>query len=151
MTTSTRYRIERDILIEAPVEVVWRTVTEPSQITQWFAAEVELDVEPGARGHLGFGDQGGPVLVETVEPPTRFSFWWNHPTGAELERGNAVLVEFTLASEGVGHTRLRVTETGLDPLAAWADADKERYAEEHTEGWGDFLGRLARLFVAQPA
>lgn len=146
--TTTRYRIERDILIEAPVEVVWRTVTEPSQITQWFAAEVELVAEPGARGYLGFGDEGGPVLVETVEPPTRFSFWWNHPTGAELEPGNAVLVEFTLASEGGGHTRLRVTETGLDPLA-WPDADKDRYAEEHNHGWGHFLGQLAQLLAPQ--
>lgn len=147
--TTTRYQIERDILIEAPIEMVWRTVTEPSQITLWFAPEVELEVvEPGARGYMGFGDQGGPVLVETVEPPTRFSFWWNHPTGAELEPGNAVLVEFTLVDEG-GHTRLRVTETGLDPLA-WPDADKERYADEHNEGWGDFIGRLARLF-APPA
>ena len=27
--STTEYEIERDILIEAPVEVVWRTVTEP--------------------------------------------------------------------------------------------------------------------------
>lgn len=144
---TTRYRIERDILIEAPVEVVWRTVTEPSQITQWFAAEVELEVLPGSRGYMGFGDQGGPVLVETVEPPTRFSFWWNHPTGAELEPGNAVLVEFTLVDEG-GHTRLQVTETGLDPLA-WPDADKDRYTEEHNQGWGHFLGQLAELLASR--
>lgn len=145
---TTRYQIEREILIEAPVEVVWRTVTEPSQITQWFAPEVELEVAPGARGYMGFGDQGGPVLVETVEPPTRFSFWWNHPTGAELEPGNAVLVEFALVSEGASQTRLRVTETNLEPLA-WSDAEKQRYADEHTEGWADFIGRLARLFAPQ--
>lgn len=147
--TTTRYQIERDILIEAPAEVVWHTITEPTQIAQWFAAEVDLVAEPGARGYLGFGDQGGPVLVEAVEPPTRFSFWWNHPAGAELAPGNAVLVEFTLAEEG-GHTRLRVTESNLGPLAAWSDADKERYAEEHNEGWAHFLGRLAGLLAPRP-
>ncbi len=41
--------IDRDVLIEAPVEVVWRTITEPDQMTQWFADRVDLVVEPGAQ------------------------------------------------------------------------------------------------------
>ena len=53
--------IEREILIEAPVEVVWRTLTEPDQMSQWFADRVDLVVEPGAHGYMEFGDQGGPV------------------------------------------------------------------------------------------
>jgi uncharacterized protein YndB with AHSA1/START domain len=31
--------IEREVLIEAPVEVVWRTLTEPDQMSQWCWAE----------------------------------------------------------------------------------------------------------------
>ena len=85
--------IDREVLIEAPAEVVWRTITEPDQISQWFASRVELVVEPGAHGYMEFGDQGGPVVVETVDPPTRFSFRWNHPRGEEPVTGNsAVLV-----------------------------------------------------------
>ena len=74
-------RIEREILVEAPVEVVWRTITEPDQVSQWFADRVDLVIEPGARGYMGFGDQGGPVVVEIVDPPTRFSFRWTTPAG----------------------------------------------------------------------
>jgi uncharacterized protein YndB with AHSA1/START domain len=51
--------IEREVLIEAPVDVVWRTITEPGQISQWFADRVELVAEPGAHGYMQFGDQGG--------------------------------------------------------------------------------------------
>src|SRR5580693_7680195 len=91
--------IEREVLIDAPVEVVWRAITEPDQISQWFADRVELVVEPGAHGYLGFGDQGGPVVVEVVDPPVRFSFRWNHPHGEEPVVGNSVLVEFTLAAK----------------------------------------------------
>jgi uncharacterized protein YndB with AHSA1/START domain len=79
--STPEYLIERDIMIEAPVEVVWRTITEPDQISLWFADKVELEVKPGASGYMGFGDQGGPVMVETVDPPTRFSFRWNYPAG----------------------------------------------------------------------
>ena len=141
--STNEYLIEREIVIDAPVEVVWRTITEPDQISLWFAEKVELEITPGAMGYMGFGDQGGPVLVETVEPPTRFSFRWNHPAGEEPAAGNSLLVDFTLVAEGE-RTRLRVAETGLDPLA-WPEADKQRYAEEHNEGWGKFLERLLRL------
>jgi uncharacterized protein YndB with AHSA1/START domain len=138
--------IERDILIEAPVEVVWRTVTEPAQMSQWFASRVDLVVEPGARGYLEFGDQGGPVVVETVDPPTRFSFRWNHPRGEEPVPGNSQLVEFTLTQEDAERTRLRVTETGHESRP-WPDAEKQRYAGEHLQGWGDFLDRLDTLIA----
>jgi uncharacterized protein YndB with AHSA1/START domain len=134
--------IEREILIEAPVEVVWHIITEPDQMSQWFADRVELVVEPGAHGYLGFGDQGGPVVVETVDPPARFSFRWNHPRGEEPVSGNSMLVEFTLTPAGDGRTRVRVTESGHE-LRDWADAEKQRYADEHRDGWGDFLERLA--------
>jgi uncharacterized protein YndB with AHSA1/START domain len=146
--STTGYEIERDILIEAPVEVVWRTVTEPDQMMQWFADKVDLEVKPGAHGYLGFGEQGGPVVVEAVEPPTRFSFRWNHPAGEEPTTSNSLVVEFTLAPEG-DHTRLRVTESALDSIDR-PDIDKATYADEHNHGWGDFLDRLARLHAERP-
>jgi uncharacterized protein YndB with AHSA1/START domain len=136
--------IDRDILIEAPAEVVWRTITEPAQMSQWFADRVDLVVEPGAHGYMEFGDQGGPVVVETVDPPNRFSFRWNHPHGEEPVAGNSMLVEFTLTQEDAERTRLRVTETGHESRS-WPDAEKQRYADEHQEGWGEFLDRLDTL------
>ena len=142
------FEIEREVVIDAPVDVVWRTITEPDQISRWFADRVELVAEPGGRGAMYFGDEGegGPLVVEVVEPPSRFSFRWNHPAGEEPVAGNSLLVEFTLAAEGRERTRLRVVESGLDRLA-WPDAEKERYAGEHNGGWATFLGRLAGLLA----
>jgi uncharacterized protein YndB with AHSA1/START domain len=142
MSTS-EYRIESEIEIEAPVEVVWRTITEPDQITLWFADKVELEARPGFHGYMGFGEQGGPIVVETVEPPTRFSFRWNHPAGEEPAVENSLLVEFTLVGQGE-RTLLRVVESDLAQLER-ADIDRQQYADEHNEGWGKFLGRLAQL------
>lgn len=140
----TDLRIEREVLIEAPAEVVWRTITEPDQITQWFADRVELVAEPGAHGYMGFKEQGGPVVVETVERPSRFSFRWNHPRGEEPVVGNSILVEFTLRPEGAERTLLRVVESGHE-LVSWPDEEKRRYADDHRDGWGKFLDRLAKL------
>jgi uncharacterized protein YndB with AHSA1/START domain len=141
--------IEREVLIEAPIEVVWRTITEPDQMSQWFADRVDLVIEPGAHGHMQFGDQGGPVVVETVDPPTRFSFRWNHPRDEEPLAGNSMLVEFNLTADGDARTRLRVAESGHE-LREWSDSEKQRYADEHRAGWGEFLERLDSV-IASPS
>jgi uncharacterized protein YndB with AHSA1/START domain len=107
---------------------------------------VDLVVEPGAHGYMGFGDQGGPVVVETVDPPTRFSFRWNHPREEEPVVGNSMLVEFTLSSEGDERTRLVVAESGHEGRD-WPDEEKQRYADEHREGWGVFLDRLTKVLA----
>jgi uncharacterized protein YndB with AHSA1/START domain len=60
--------------------------------------------------------------------------------------GNSILVEFTLTPEGDERTRLRVAESGHEVLA-WADAEKERYADEHRGGWATYLDRLAHLLA----
>jgi uncharacterized protein YndB with AHSA1/START domain len=58
--------------------------------------------------------------------------------------GNSMLVEFTLSPEGDERTRLRVVESGHE-LREWPDAEKQRYADEHQEGWIEFLDRLATV------
>ena len=69
---------------------------------------------------------------------------WNHPGGEEPVAGNSMLVEFTLKPEGAERTRLRVVESGHESRP-WPDAEKQRYADEHQEGWGEFLDRLDTL------
>lgn len=146
--------IAREIVIDAPAEVVWRTITEPDQITEWFADRVELDLRPGAEGAFVFDTDASrqPVtnrlVVETVDPPRLFSFRWCPPEGETPGPGNSVLVEFTLTAEGDERTRLRVEETGLDGTD-WSDDAKARYVDEHRDGWGLHMGRLDRLFTAR--
>ena len=139
---------DQEGLIEAPAEVVWRTITEPDQMSLWFADRVELVAEPGAEGYVHFGDQGGPIVVETVEPCSRFSFHWNHPDGEDPVAGNSMLVEFTLTPDGEERTLLRVTERGHE-LRDWPDEETQSYADDHQNGWGGFLGRCADVAAKQ--
>ncbi|HKE77323.1 MAG TPA: SRPBCC domain-containing protein [Acidimicrobiales bacterium] len=147
--------ITREIVIEAPVEVVWRTITEPDQIALWFADRVDVDIRPGAAGTLVFEDKAtaeavsAAVVVDAVEPPHRFSFRWGAPEGETPVPGNSALAEFTLIAEAGDRTRLRVSETGLDGLP-WPDEEKARYAEDHRDGWRIHFGRLGAL-LGSPA
>ena len=134
-------KIEKEILIEASLEVVWRVVTEPDQITQWFIDEAELDPRPGGRGR--FSSHSGQAFyfeIEAFEPPRRFAYRWVQAEGVALRPDNSMLVEFTLQPEA-GSTRLRVVESGFDQVD-WSDEQKTQYFEDHSNGWGHFLPRL---------
>lgn len=150
--------IEREILIEASPEVVWQVITDPDQITQWFADEAEVDATPGADGKLTWkpGGRGGaekdgdvnvPIRVVDAEPFRRFSFRWNNPEGARPVDSNSALVEFTLI-EQAGGTLLKVLESGID-LVTNAETVKS-YLSSHEEGWGRHLGELRDHVLAMP-
>ena len=150
----TDLRIEREVVIEAPMDVVWRTITEPEQITQWFADRAELDARPGGRGTFIFENEGAnhvaPLVVEAAEAPKRLAFRWCQPAGEEPLPHNSTLVEFLLSAEGEERTRLRVTESGLDAVL-WPEDEKATFAEDHREGWAVHTGRLVALFAGSRA
>lgn len=135
------HRIERSILIDAPVDVVWSVVTEPAHVSGWFSDVAELDLRPGGEVVLHW-DGHGIVRgeVERVEPPHFFSFRWVVEHDLELVDGNATLVEFSVSEEGES-TRLTVVESGFADLAG-ADDEKQRHFDGHTRGWATELGHL---------
>ncbi len=133
--------IEKEILIDAPVDVVWRVVTEPEQIRQWFTDQAEIELRVGGTGRLRFSSGDSYELqIEAVEPPRRFAFRWVQPAGSVARADNSMLVEFILQPEA-GSTRLRVVESGFGSID-WSDEQKQRYAEDHTRGWQVILERL---------
>jgi uncharacterized protein YndB with AHSA1/START domain len=133
--------IEKEILIEAPVDVVWHVVTEPEHIRRWFAERSEIDLRVGGAGHLAFrGGDAYEIQVEALDPPRRFAFRWVLRPGSVARSENSLLVEFTLLPED-GGTRVRVMESGFDQVD-WSDEAKSRYAGDHAGGWERILGRL---------
>ena len=138
--------IEKEILIDAPVETVYRVITEPAQISQWFSDAAELDPVPGGEGRLTFEDRATSqrmsvrLRVEAADPPRLFAFRWDYPDGEQPREGNSPLVEFTLTAVGTG-TRLRVTESGLVALQK-PEQEKAAYIDIHDKGWDAHLASL---------
>lgn len=141
--------IERDVLIEAPVDVVWSVVTEPAKIVQWFSDLAEIDLRPGGAGALTWTEQDhtAPLVVQAVEPPRLFSFRWSHPEGEAPSAGNSTLVEFQLSAEGE-HTRLRVVESGLQAVD-WSEDEKARFRDDHAGGWSKAVTSLVEYLSAR--
>jgi uncharacterized protein YndB with AHSA1/START domain len=134
-------RIERDIVIEAPVELVWAVVTEPEHISGWFSESVELDLRPGGAMVLRWSEHGAVRgRVEQVEPPRYFSFRWVLRPGDDVSDDSSTLVEFSLKEEG-DSTRLTVVESGFDGFGA-ADDERQQHYDSHQRGWELELGEL---------
>jgi uncharacterized protein YndB with AHSA1/START domain len=136
-------RIEREIEIEAPVDVVWAVVTEPHHIASWFTDSATLDLRPGGEGRLDFTSRstGGPATVnlrvERIDRPRFFSFRWTHPDGTEPDETNSLLVELRLEAAGEA-TRLHLVESGFER----ASRGQHRSRADHDSGWDVHLGRL---------
>jgi uncharacterized protein YndB with AHSA1/START domain len=135
--------VEREVLIDAPVEVVWSIVTEPEHIGRWLSDWAEVDLRPGGELELRWDKLSGSArgTVERVEPPHLFAFRWVTPEpDRALHDGFETLVEFRLRAEGEG-TLLQLIESGFASHPASEEQNAE-LAERHRGGWDSFLGRL---------
>jgi uncharacterized protein YndB with AHSA1/START domain len=146
-------RIERHVLIAAPVERVWELITTAEHLSRWFAdAAAEIDLRPGGAMSLTWQRHGTVHgRVETVDPPHRFAYRWVHTRDApeDAAPGNSTLTEFTLAAEGDG-TRVSVVESGFDALDLDDTARAELFAS-HSRGWALELDDLVDHAAGSPA
>jgi uncharacterized protein YndB with AHSA1/START domain len=137
--------IEREVVIDAPVDRVWELVTEAEHLGRWFGdSGAEVDLRPGGALELRWSEHGASRgRVEAVEPPRLFAFRWapfKDPSGLDPTDDNSTRVEFTLIEQGES-TRLRVVESGFESLAT-SDEQRQKNLEGNTEGWRIELGEL---------
>jgi uncharacterized protein YndB with AHSA1/START domain len=136
-------KIEREISIHAPIATVWEVITKPEYIRQWFGSQAEIDLRPGGKGKLSWGeDLEAPLEIVEVEKPHLFSFLWVAPDEETKPTHQQTLVEFWLTEDGVG-TKVRLIESGFEQLEITAEQQAHLIAK-HTPGWGDFLSSLQR-------
>jgi uncharacterized protein YndB with AHSA1/START domain len=142
-------KIEREIVISAPVDRVWAVLTAPEH---WLGEgdPAGFDLREGAR--IVFQAPGGgsyPMHIEKVEPKRYLAFRWaNRFPPQQPRQGNSTLVEYTLIPEAGAKTRLRVVESGFATLAVPED-ERQRAAQDNTGAWEGVLDHL-RTATEQP-
>jgi uncharacterized protein YndB with AHSA1/START domain len=68
--------IKQTIVINAPIEKVWRQVSTAEGIAAWFMPN-DFKAEEGHEFHLQSPFGPSPCKVTAVEPPNRLSFIWD--------------------------------------------------------------------------
>jgi len=100
---------ETVVEIPAPVEEVWKAITEASEVTRWFAPIARIDPRVGGEYFVSWGPgMEGPGTIEVFDAP--------HHLRKVTERGPTL--DFYLESKG-GVTVLRLVHSGFLNTAEW--------------------------------
>lgn len=158
-------RIEKTILLRAPLSRVWRALTDSQEFGTWFGMKFEGPFTPGAlmkgtivgtkvndevaKAQKQYEGLPFEITIERVEPERLFSFRW-HPNAVDpnvdYSKEPTTLIEFALekVTEGV---MLKVTESGFDRIPL------ERRVKAFTaneQGWS-MVVKLIEAYLAQEA
>jgi uncharacterized protein YndB with AHSA1/START domain len=158
-------RIEKKILLRAPLKRVWRALSDSTEFGTWFGITFDGPFAPGAcmRGVLvpttvdaevgkaqkEFEGKQFEITIEQMEPERLFSFRW-HPhaieRGVDYSGEPTTLVVFALEEMANG-VMLTVTESGFDRIPI------ERRAKAFTankQGWSMMVKVIEEYLVHAP-
>ena len=147
MTTD---RIEKEVLLHAPLDRVWRAVSDADEFGRWFGVRFDGPFVAGtsisavitpttvdeevAKMQEPYSGKSDTWQIVAVEPKRRLAFRW-HPhgvdPGVDYSTEPTTLVEFTLAEQTDG-VLLRIVESGFDNIPA---ARRATAFEANSEGW----------------
>jgi uncharacterized protein YndB with AHSA1/START domain len=158
-------RIEKKILLKAPLDRVWRAISDSKEFGTWFGMKVDGPFTPGAimRGVIvptkvnaevaaaqkQYEGKQIEITIERMEPERLISFRW-HPhavePGVDYSSEPTTLIVFALEQMPDG-VQLTVTESGFDqiPLARRAQA-----FQANDRGWGMVVKLVGDYLVQAP-
>ncbi|MCP3783000.1 SRPBCC family protein [Micromonospora sp. A3M-1-15] len=111
-TDFTSADLRGELLIDAPTDKVWTSLTDSEQASAWFGYPIGIEPWVGGRYAMGGFDAGYAAKVVDLTPGRALSVDWG-PTGVS---------NWELAESG-GRTKLTFVQSGFDegnpPYAAW--------------------------------
>jgi uncharacterized protein YndB with AHSA1/START domain len=158
-------RIQKRVVLRAPLERVWAAVSDATQFGSWFGVQFDGPFVVGkpavgrmapTRADPEVAKQQEPYAgatfeftVDRVEPMRLFSFRW-HPFAVEKDydysKEPTTLVTFEL-EKVAGGTQLTITETGFDGIPP---SRRAKAFEMNDHGW-TLQVRLVEKYLAHAA
>jgi uncharacterized protein YndB with AHSA1/START domain len=128
---------------KAPIEKVWKAITDKNQMKEWYFELEEFKPQPGFEFSFYGGKDGKQYLhkckVIDARPFTKLSYSWSYDGYP-----GASLVTFDLAELPGRQTKLTLTHSGLDTFPR----NEPAFApESFSEGWTYITGTSLRDFV----
>ena len=146
---TTKHELAEAVVIErtfnAPVERVWKALTDVDQMREWYFDLKEFKAEPGFEFEFIVEHEGMKYhhlcRVTEVVPQKRIAYTWRYKD----EPGDS-LVTFELAADG-DKTKLRLTHEGLETFPETATYARNRFEA----GWTEIIGSELKKFVERKA
>lgn len=142
---STR-KHETEVEIHAPVEAVWKAITEAAELARWFCLDAKVEPGPGGSVWVSWGPgMEGTSAIEIWEPNRRFRVVQTRaPGGKSGVEPLPLAVDYYLETRGES-TVLRIVHSGFGDSDAW---DGEY--EGTRRGWPMYLRTLRHALERHP-
>ena len=138
--------IKKNIVIDASPEVVFKAITDPNELTNWFPDQAILEPKVGGKMKFSFykkkSDESRRMdyfpegtIIEFI-PNKKLSYTWEHPNIPNFPR---TVVTWELEKTENNRTTLKLSHTGFK-----VDKGADKGFKEHDEGWTYFLTELAK-------
>lgn len=127
---------------DAPVEKVWKAITDKDQMKEWYFNIATFKPEVGFEFQFEAGSEDKKYLhlckITDVEPGKKLRYSWRY----DNVPGNS-FVTFELFAEG-NKTRLKLTHEGLETFVT----DNPDFAtESFSKGWNHIIGKSLKEYV----
>ncbi len=137
--------------IHAPLQLVFRYLTEARELERWWCSKASTEPRPGGRIHYlwrGEPELTGEALFRVFEPPNRLVLEWTHHNGEPIvcdgkgHRGMAwpPFNIFELAMINGTTTRLMLRDLGIAEAPAF-----QALRQSTATGWRETATRLKRV------
>jgi uncharacterized protein YndB with AHSA1/START domain len=137
--------IKKVIEINASPEVVFKAISDPNELTNWFPDAAILEPKVGGKFRFTFYEnsdmrrkkQGGDFFPEgkVLEfiPNKKLSYSWQHKNISNFPE---TIVTWELEPIRKNKTKVTLTHSGF------TGKEGDKSIEEHTQGWSYFLNEL---------
>ncbi|MDO5509831.1 MAG: SRPBCC family protein [Weeksellaceae bacterium] len=131
--------IQSAIEIQAPAHKIWKALTTPELMKEWYFDIPDFQLEKGAV--FNFYEPGGAnqfhhqCEILEIEENKTFAHTWRHPS---ISQGNSV-VTWTLNPLDENNTQVSLTHQGTE---SFADAGELFSAANYQMGWDGFMYAL---------
>jgi uncharacterized protein YndB with AHSA1/START domain len=152
-------RIEKSAVLRAPLDRVWRAISDSAEFGTWFGMRVDGPFVAGATltgvitetavdedvaaQQRPYAGTAFPLHVVTVEPPRLLAFRWNPLKETEFA-DLTTLVEFTLSEVDDG-VLLEIVESGFDALP---ESHRAAAFTDNSGGWTAQLTLVGRYVTS---
>ena len=152
-TPAMERAIEKEVLVDAPVDQVWEAWTTRAGITSFFSPDAEIDARVDGAFHIFMNPYAEPGMkgADTmrylaIQPKTMLSFDWNAPPSLPATRGQRTFVVLRFEPRG-NQTRLTLSHSGWGSPDGADGAQWEATYQYFDKAWTGVLANLQKRFA----
>jgi uncharacterized protein YndB with AHSA1/START domain len=139
--------VERTIWIATTRERAWQAVTDPVQLSKWYATNFKWEIpalEIGATVKFHNSETDIPVAtIQVLDPPRQFSLRWE----PDASFADVILITTILLTEENGGTRVTLIESGYEAVP---ENERQQWLDRSGEGYSMSVQNLKALLENTP-